>query len=71
MIKIGANFLFWLSSQSMLHFKGSYIPKVHRSRPETLIFTEGSAGHNIFTPYRGLMQYLHIMMITVGLILLF
>jgi len=32
-------------------------------------FTEGSAGHNILTPYRVLMKYLHIVILAVGLIL--
>ena len=45
MIKIGGNFLFWLSSGVMLHFKGqvSYVEG-------DLAFTERWVGQNLLTP---------------------
>ena len=35
----------------------------------SLYFTEGSAGHNILTLYRGSKQHLHIVILAIGLIL--
>jgi len=68
MLKIGANFLFCLSSRSMLHFKDQ-TPQLAQRQTWDFSFTEGSAGHNILTLYRGLMQYLNIVILAVGLIL--
>ena len=69
MFKIGASVRIWLSGGAMplLRIK---CPKLHRSRPEILLFADGSIVHNIVTPYRSLMQYLHIVIMTVGVILL-
>jgi len=53
MIKIGANFLFWLTSCAMLHFKVKVSPTCTKVDWD-IAFTDESAGHNILTPYRGL-----------------
>jgi len=68
MIKIGANFLFCLSSGSMLHIKDQ-VPQLAQRKTWDFSFTDGSAGRNILTFYRGLMQYLNIVILAVGLIL--
>jgi len=53
MIKIGANFLFCLSTHAMLHFKHQD-RKLQRGRPETLFSTSQRAGFGpraiCFTP---------------------
>jgi len=67
-IKIGANFQFCLSNCSMLHFKDQ-TPQLAQRLTWDFSFTEGSARHNISTLYRGLMQYLNIVILAVGLIL--
>ena len=54
MIKIDRNFLFCLSSRAMLHFKDQVSPTSIEGDLR-LALTEGWAGHNILTPYRGLM----------------
>jgi len=69
MFNIVANFLFRLSSRSMLPFKDQVSPTCTKVDLR-LLFTDGPTKHNILTPYRGLMQYLLIMVMTVGLILL-
>ena len=51
-------------------FKGSSVPNFHRSRAGTLLFTDWPEGHNVLMPYHSVMQYLYIMIMTVGLILL-
>jgi len=43
MIKIGANFLFCLSTRSLLHFKDQS-PNLHRGRPETFLSLRGQQG---------------------------
>ena len=43
MIKIGANFLFCLSSCAMLHFKDQVSPTLRRGRPETQPRRHGGA----------------------------
>jgi len=68
-IKIGANFPFWLSSRAMLHFQDQVSPTCAEVDPR-LCFHWGSTGHNILKPYCGLIQYLHIVIMAVGLILL-
>jgi len=68
MFKIGANFLFCLSSRSMLHFM-EQSPKLAYRQTSDFSFTEGSAWHNVLILDRGLMQYLNIVILAVGLIL--
>ena len=53
MIKIGANFLFCLSSFAMLHFKDQVSPPCVEV-DLWFAFMERSVGHNILTPYRGI-----------------
>ena len=67
MITIGATFLFWLSSRAMLPFNGQMSPACTEVNLR-LAFTEVSAGNNIFTPYRNLMEYLHSLIMALGLI---
>jgi len=57
-IKIGGNFLFCLSSRAMLHSSFHNVHGGILAKPlnvKIFAVTEGSAGHNILTPYRGLM----------------
>ena len=68
MIKIGGNFLFCLSSRSMLHFKDQALQLAQRETWD-FSFTDGSAGQNILTLLCGLMKYLNIVILVVGLIL--
>ena len=49
MIKMGTDFLAWLS----INFLGSSDPNLHWGRPQTLLFTEGPAAHKVLPPYRG------------------
>jgi len=42
-------------------------PQLAKRETWHFAFSEGSARHNILTPYRGLMQYLHIVIMVVGL----
>ena len=44
MIKIGTNFLFWVSSRAILHFKNLSVPNLHRNRPETMLSLKGQQG---------------------------
>jgi len=54
MIKMGANFLFCLSSRAVVHLKDQESPTCTEGDLR-LDVTEGSAGHNILISYRGLM----------------
>ena len=54
MIKMGENFLFWLSSRAVLHFKDQVSPTC-KEVDLRLCFHWGAAGHNSLIFYRGLM----------------
>jgi len=69
MIKIGANFLFWLSSRVMLYPKC----EVFITCTEVdlrFAFTVGPEGHNIDLLTHHHVKYLHIVIMAVGHILL-
>jgi len=53
MIKIGASFLFWLSSRAMLYFEDQVSPTCTEVNLR-FAFTEGLAGRDVLTPGRGL-----------------
>jgi len=68
MTKIGANFLCFACLVVLCYIIRIKRPNLHRGRPETS-FTEESAGRNILTLCRGLMQYLIIVILAMDLIL--